>query len=400
MKICIVVEQMARVSGTSIHVSQSARQLDKNGHEVTVISLGNVNASLNLGGAAHISAGSLPDHILNGDKTVGLLQTALFDLADRKEIEIIHTHYPFATLAAANAKCVFDVPFVFTMHGYELRSSLVNRNQLTAFKMASSIADKAIYVSSAIEDQTRRLCAFKLPPSAIIPDGVDDDFLERQATHPKAREDFLYVGRLSTEKGVLDLAQAFLGYRKSGGQRRLILAGAGQEYNNLCSIMDKANQSQNVTFLGEVPHYSLIELYKSAFAVLVPSHVEALGTVALESLATGTPVIASSVGGLRSLVIDGENGLFTTPESPQELAEKMSTLDSDMELYLRLAGNAPKSIKNYRWSNVAKQLVNIYQDIASNSPHWKSESLARIECEFGSEGGNAWKGAGWDSMNG
>ena len=97
-----------------------------------------------------------------------------------------------------------------------------------------------------------------------------------------------------------------------------------------------------------MPYY-----YAAADLTIMPSHYESFGMVALESMACGTPVIASRVGGLASLVRDGETGYLVPAEAPADLAARIRTLLADDELRLRLGAQAADYAHQYRWPHIA-----------------------------------------------
>lgn len=400
MNIAIIVEQLAKVSGTSIHVAHSARALSELGHNVRVVSLGTLNSTLNIGRATHVSAGRLPSHILDGKHTFPQLVTCLKEVAISEQIDFIHCHYPYASLAGAMVKLELGIPFAITMHGYELRSSLVRVDQLEAFAKASRLADTIIYVSNAIKQQTERLCGSELGVSRIIADGVAPQFWRELELTSKDSKGILYVGRLSDEKGVLDLAEAFIDYVKSGGKLHLTIAGDGQSRESLEEAFSISGVAKKVEFLGELDQKDLSIHYQSAAFTVVPSHVEALGTVALESLASGTPVLATDAGGLGEVISHGENGLIVPIGSIAEMTRGMETLTYDQELLSKLTGNARQSVAHFNWESIAQELESCYAVIHDRINRARAETLCRIEGEFGDRAHLAWQGAEWDKMNG
>jgi glycosyltransferase involved in cell wall biosynthesis len=156
----------------------------------------------------------------------------------------------------------------------------------------------------------------------------------------------LFVGRLSREKGLMDLMEAWRLVRPQNAL--LLLAGpdmVGHPWNvgpAARAFVERHDLQGSVRFLGSIADVPAL-LSAVDFAVQ-PSHFEALGLSAVEALAAGVPVIASAVGGLLDFVIEGHNGMLCPPHDPPALAACIRTLIEDTELRRQLAGNARASV--------------------------------------------------------
>ena len=118
-----------------------------------------------------------------------------------------------------------------------------------------------------------------------------------------------------------------------------------------------------VTFLGQRSQDSLPYYYSAAEMVIMPSHYESFGMVALESMACGKPVIASLVGGLIHLVEDGVTGYHVPVEDPQTLSQRISGLLDDRALRYRMGHDAFAFAKKFGWETISTRMVDIYQDM-------------------------------------
>jgi D-inositol-3-phosphate glycosyltransferase len=120
-----------------------------------------------------------------------------------------------------------------------------------------------------------------------------------------------------------------------------------------------------VAFLGKRSQDTLPYYYSAAEAVVMPSHYESFGMVALEAMACGTPVVASQVGGLAFLVQDGVTG-FTVPSGePKALSERLTTLIRDSELRHTMGRQAAEFTREYGWEKIAARLIDLYQEVAA-----------------------------------
>jgi len=118
-----------------------------------------------------------------------------------------------------------------------------------------------------------------------------------------------------------------------------------------------------VLFLGQRDQDKLPYYYSAAEVVVMPSHYESFGMVALESMACGTPVVASQVGGLAFLVQDGVTGFVVPDRDPEALADRLSLLLGDPELRQRMGKQASAYAQNFDWENVAVQIAGVYRSL-------------------------------------
>ena len=121
-----------------------------------------------------------------------------------------------------------------------------------------------------------------------------------------------------------------------------------------------------VTFLGAKDQNMLPNFYAAAEMVIMPSHYESFGLVALEAMAMGTPVIASEVGGLAFLVKDGINGFHVPTRDPEALAERIHTLLVDTNCREQLSRQARQHARQYAWPNIADRMLQMYANVIAN----------------------------------
>ena len=160
----------------------------------------------------------------------------------------------------------------------------------------------------------------------------------------------LFVGRLSREKGLIDLMEAWRIVQQSAGAGNGVLLVAGPDMEgHPWNVGPAAREfavrhalSSSVRFLGSVDPVD--PLLRAADVLVQPSHFEALGLSAVEALASGVPVIASAVGGLLDFMIDNDNGKLCPPNDPPALAASLRALIDDTGLRRRLATRARTSV--------------------------------------------------------
>jgi glycosyltransferase involved in cell wall biosynthesis/predicted metal-dependent phosphoesterase TrpH len=164
----------------------------------------------------------------------------------------------------------------------------------------------------------------------------------------------LYAGRLTQEKGVELLADAFLAARERDPRLHLVLAGGGPEEQLL-----RERLGSHATFLGWLSGDALADAYANADVFLFASSTDTFGQVLLEAQASGLPVVAVNEGGPRSLVADGVSGLLR-PADARALADAVVALAADPALRSRLAVGGLESVQDRTWDAAMGRLATGY----------------------------------------
>jgi glycosyltransferase involved in cell wall biosynthesis len=250
--------------------------------------------------------------------------------ARRVDADLLHAHWlPAGWVAARTGR-----PYVVQVWGTDVE--LARRAPWLARSVLRG-AQLVIAASTALAESARGLGAREVE---VIPSGVDVPAEIGQEAEPPH---VLYAGRLSAEKGVLELVEAADGLQ-------LVVAGDGP----LRAWVPGA--------LGFVPHDELERLYDRAAVVACPSRREGFGVSCLEAMARGRPVVATNVGGLRDLVLDGETGLVVSPRDPAALRAALQRLLADEELRRRLGAAArDRARERFSWSTVTDATVAAYR---------------------------------------
>jgi D-inositol-3-phosphate glycosyltransferase len=248
-------------------------------------------------------------------------------------------------------------------------------------------ADRIIAATSAEQAQLLWLYRADRRKIEIIPPGVNtthfrDIMPARQAKellglNPDCKM-LLFVGRIEPLKAVDTILEALC----------VVLEKSPQVPENLCFTIvggdpdnSKDNEMQRlqdmsielgidhlVNFVGAKEQAQLPIYYSAATAVIMPSDYESFGMVALEAMATGTPVIASQVGGLAFLVRDKETGFHVPVREPIPLAECIITLLSDNHQTQEMGISASRVAKDYAWSSIAGRLLQVFEAVTAKMP--------------------------------
>jgi D-inositol-3-phosphate glycosyltransferase len=242
------------------------------------------------------------------------------------------------------------------------------------------LADCVIAANSVERDHM--LSQYRIDPAkiAIAPLGVDTSlFAPRDRARARERlglagkQVVFSVGRIEPLKGMDTLvrAAALLRDQEPEVRERLqVLIGGGQvddddpsggvEVAHLQRLVDELGLTEHVRLMGAVPQDALPDYYAAAQCVVVPSHYESFGLVALEAMACGTPVVASRVGGLSLTVKDGETGFLVPPRDDAAFAQRISRLLRSPELVARMGATAAAVARGYSWRAVADRVLGLY----------------------------------------
>lgn len=171
----------------------------------------------------------------------------------------------------------------------------------------------------------------------------------------------LYFGRLSAEKGILNLLQAF----KNIKSHKLLIAGVGPEEENIKDIIKQNNMEKNVKLLGFLQENEIEEYIKKARFVVVPSICyENFPYGVLEAHLAGKPVIGANIGGIPEIISDGETGLLYQYNNIQELSEKMKILFEDNILLNKMNENIKNiSKEKYNKENYYDSIIEVYNSL-------------------------------------
>jgi colanic acid/amylovoran biosynthesis glycosyltransferase len=251
--------------------------------------------------------------------------------ARRVDADLLHAHWlPAGWVAERSGK-----PYVVQVWGTDVE--LARR----APWLARRVLRRARLVIAASNDLAERARALGACEVRVIPSGVE--LPERVGTEAEPAE-VLYAGRLSAEKGVLELLDAAEGLN-------LVVAGDGP-------LRDRIPFAR-----GFVPHDELQQLYARAAVIACPSRREGFGVACLEAMAHGRPVVATRVGGLLDLVVDGETGIVVPPRDPAALRSALERLLADPDLRRKLgAAGRDRAGTHFSWEKVTDATLAAYAE--------------------------------------
>jgi D-inositol-3-phosphate glycosyltransferase len=389
--------------GMNVYVRELTRQLGHLGVHVDVFTrsqdehVPHILHDLGYGNrVVHVPAGpevplpkkelaSYLDHFVEGVKQFSREKGIPYDL--------VHSHYWMSGLAALDLRQDWQVPVVQMFHTLGLMKNRVAQSseemegeyRIEGERKVLAHADRIIAATLAEKAQLQWLYNAETSKITIIPPGVDisrfypipsDEAKEFIGIPPQDRM-VLYVGRIEPLKGLDVLLEAMGRYcrKEKADPAHLHLAIIGgepdaspekmtEEMARLQALRESYGLGDIVTFLGKRGQNTLPYYYSAAEVVIVPSHYESFGMVALEAMACGTPVVASQVGGLAFLIQDGVTGYTVPVGDPEALCTHVSDLLNDHDLRRRMGEKAAETAHQYAWENIARQMQKLYQEMS------------------------------------
>jgi len=291
--------------------------------------------------------------------------------------DLIHAHDWLVGYAGRSLSRVLGIPLVSTIHATEYGRNLGLHNpmQKEIHDIERNLildSERIVCCSNYMRDEIESL--FNPSPSriAVIPNGASmnryqptDSFLDPGFERIDNRDLVIfYIGRLVPEKGVSILINAFQRVSGEIPTAKLVIAGRGPQGPELQDLVEKLGLSDRVWFTGYVSDELRDRIYHRADVAVFPSLYEPFGIVALEAMASGTPVVVSDVGGLAEIVVDGETGLKVEPLDEESLASAMIRILSDSRLANRLRFQALQVIKDkYNWDKIGAMTAQVYRTV-------------------------------------
>jgi D-inositol-3-phosphate glycosyltransferase len=346
----------------------------------------------------HIPAG--PDRLVAVAEMEGYLDeftagVLAFAAAEGVQYDLIHAHYWLSGLIGERLRAAWGgVPLVQMFHTLGHMKNAIARSPdefATAARLAGEThivqaADRLIAATPAEEEQLITLYGADAAKIAIVPPGVDlQRFkpLGRPAAMqaigiPPGRKNILFAGRIEPLKGI-DTLLAALALLQTDEPHRLddvcvtIVGGdpwtpvPDSEMARLQAMAAELGLRDLVAFAGARDQELLPYYFAAAELVVVPSHYESFGMVALESMAMGTPVIASRVGGLAHLVVDGCNGYLVPAGDAPALAARILDLLTCAPCRAEMSRHARAYARGYAWPKIVARMLHVYAEVLEHS---------------------------------
>lgn len=300
--------------------------------------------------------------------------------------ELVHTNYWLSSWVGLQLKQIQGSKQVHTYHSLGIvkyntieNIPLVASQRLAVEKEVLETAER-IVATSPQEKQHMRTLVSHQGNIDIIPCGTDIRHfgsVDRQAARealgidPQAKV-VLYVGRFDPRKGIETLVRAVRESKFYGDKDlKLIIGGGstpgnsdGRERDRIEGIVNELGMSEFTSLPGRLSPEVLPTYYAAADVCVVPSHYEPFGLVAVEAMASGTPVIASDVGGLQFTVVNENTGLLVPPQDVAAFSNAIDRIIGNPEWRAKLGQSGNRRVMSkFSWDGVASQLDALYSEL-------------------------------------
>ncbi|NHH97070.1 Glycosyltransferase [Candidatus Nitrosotalea sp. FS] len=333
----IISPTQTGIGGIAQHVQGLSSFLKNNGHHVDVLSSENTF--------------TLP---IKGLKNPSFMLSAFLKTKFKKGNDIVHAHNLPSALPMKHA----SGKKILTLHGIYSKQVDVIHGQTTG-KISSSYekdaltwADAITVISHEAYDYYTKL-GFKV---SLVPNAIDISSLPQKKEKLYDKQ-IIFAGRLSKEKGILDLLEMS---KKLPQDIHLLILGSGpEEYK----IKEATKTQPNIHLMGYMPKERTISLIRGSDVLIQPSLAEGISSTILEAMACNVPIVATNVGGNKELLTNDKNGILLEPNSPQKLLDEITMLVVDKKKSERLCHEAFLHVQKYDWSHVGKLYLDIYESL-------------------------------------
>ena len=303
------------------------------------------------------------------------LSVGLAMARDPVAADVVHTHTWYVGLGGMLVQSIHDLPLVVTLHSLEpLRPWKADQLgtgyavSSWAERLAVERAERIIAVSARMRADI--IAHFRIDPDrvVVIHNGVDADAFARSARdealvrHGVRRPYVLFVGRISEQKGIFPLLEAA---RALPAGVQLVLCASSPDTPELLRRLEAAVAGRpEIRWINAMlPVPEVVQLYSHAAAFVCPSIYEPFGLINLEAMACGTAVVASRVGGIPEVVVDGETGWLVEPGDPIALGAALREALSDPARARRMGEAGRRRVEaHFAWDRIAERTLAVYRD--------------------------------------
>ena len=376
--------------GMNVYIRQVAQELGKRGVLVDIYTRyhdSNDPQVEDMGNGVrviHIAAGrhSTPKEVIPKHLPEFVCGVLNYTEQEGLSYDLIHSHYWLSGRVGAILGHHWRIPHVASFHTLaEVKQrARVGEQEPVARAVGErkviASADRIVVFTQHERDAMMRLYDAPSHKIDVIPCGVDVDLfrpmdqgLARDKLGLNGHKVVLYVGRLAPLKGVDILLRAVAQLEERDNTEVLIVGGdleSDREAERLKSVSRDLGISSQVSFLGSLDQEDLPTYYNAADVCVMPSYYESFGLVALEAMACGTPVIASRVGGLPTVVKNGLTGYLIPWRCPDPFTDSLDVLLNSRAINDAMGEASRRLALTMRWPTVADQLLTTYRGLIAS----------------------------------
>jgi len=307
-----------------------------------------------------------------------------FQKKENIKYDLVHSHYWLSGYPGIKLSRLWSVPLVSTFHTLAKLKLKAKAEEKESKRRISCEAEtilksQGIVVSTASEIRDIEELYFKSDENfttskfRIINPGVNlntfkpgNRSMAKKQLHLSNAKMVLYAGRVEPLKGI-DIAIEAVAKLEINELVNLIVVGGDSTSADMVADLKRLAESlgiaERVNFVGSISQSELADFYRAADVLIFPSYYESFGLVALESMASGTPVVASRVGGLTKLIKNGHTGYLVPFRRARSFTDKLEVILSNPSLQDAMSESARCAAMEYGWEEVAKNLAEFYMSL-------------------------------------
>ncbi len=324
------------IGGIAQHVQGLSKFLQHNGHSVEIVSSENTF--------------TIP---VRGLKNPSFMVSAFLKTKFKKNNNIVHAHNLPSAFPMKNAagKKVLTIHGIYSEQVDMLHGKTTGKLSASYEKDALSWADAITVISIEAYDYYTKL-GFVVKH---IPNAIDISSLSSQSDK-RYEKQIIFAGRLSKEKGILNLLEMA---KRMPKEMHLLILGSGPEEN---AVREVTKMHSNVHYLGYQPKEKTITLLKGSDVLVQPSLTEGVSSTIIEAMACKTPIVATKIGGTKE-ILEHDKTAILVDESSSHMLDEILKLTSDKDKATSISEEAFKEVQKYDWSRVGKLYLNLYESL-------------------------------------
>jgi len=390
------LELLEGVGGQNLYIAETAKHLAKLGYELDIFTRWENPAMPKIvdwmPSVRIIHVNARPLNSLPKEELLPLSEFSndIVSHIQREKLDysLIHAHFFFSALVAAEIKKILSIPFVVSFHGlghirtiHQGISDHFPSGRIDIEKRIIKEADKII--AECPQDREDLEMYYGAEPSKIYVVPCGFSAAEFSPVNKQEARDvigvekdcqlLLHLGRIVPRKGVDNVVSSMVYLKQLAPSSRLVIVGgetgstdihSNPEIARLQELATEAGVLDRVTFCGRKGRDLLKYYYSAADVYITTPWYEPVGITPLEAMACGTPVVGSNVGGIKYIVADGKTGFLVPPRDPPALAAKVGFLLSNQDLLERMSAQALVRVNTlFTWQKVANMLSSIYEEM-------------------------------------
>jgi D-inositol-3-phosphate glycosyltransferase len=386
------------IGGMNIYVLELCKQLARKGYKIDIFTRSQNKDSKKI---VEVTSGLRIIHLIAGKeeviekkkliKHIFEFTTNIFDFIEKNKINynLIYAHYYLSGIAGLKVKERYKIPLFITFHTLALMKNLVARDnsekedlrRIESELLLVKKADKII--STSVQDgkylETLYNCSgdkiFIITPGINLKIFYPQNKIKAKKIIGASENHklILFVGRIEPLKAIDVLLYAMKILSKDkininlclwilGGDTNIKSTKWSKELKRLDKLRQLLDISTEVTFIGKKHQDELPNYYNASEIVVLPSHYESFGIVALEAMSCCVPVITTDTAGIASLFADEDSPLITSANNPLMLAQKMKHLLTNKCEYQRISREVFKKAAELSWENIAEEFIKVIEN--------------------------------------